>query len=174
MLLSRHLRRIGDLVGGTVVIQERRVVLPREPLILERIQPLDHEEFNRFVPSAHVLVLIDQFLGRRFVLTHRRGHEIARPLAVALARRLEYRGDPKLVTRYPMAFLARVYVTFLRRDDDESNERGRQPERAARTGRFQAAVNSDSAPAATRILPATEQATGGSGWELIGDDEIHE
>ena len=33
-------------------------------------------------------------------------------LARVLAQRLNFSGDPHLVDRYPMAFLARVYATF--------------------------------------------------------------
>ena len=36
-------------------------------------------------------------------------------------------GDRALVERYPMAFLARVYVTFLRRDDEEEETRQSLP-----------------------------------------------
>jgi hypothetical protein len=48
-------------------------------------------------------------------------------LARALAKKLAFSGDPQLVDRYPMAFLARVYATFyqVREDDleDDTEER---------------------------------------------------
>ena len=119
MLCSRRFQRLGDLVARTVVIQERRVSLPREPIILEKVQPLPREELGGFVPDQRTLSLIDQFLGRRYVLTLQRGHVLASVLARPLADRLNYRGDPTLVDRYPMAFLARVYVTFVRREDED-------------------------------------------------------
>jgi uncharacterized RDD family membrane protein YckC len=121
MLLSRRFQRLGDLAARTVVIQERQIVLPREPVILEKIQPLSRDDLGSYVPPERTLALIDEFLGRRHVLTHERGHALAAVLARALASRLEYRGDGKLVESYPMAFLARVYVTFLQ--DGEREER---------------------------------------------------
>jgi uncharacterized RDD family membrane protein YckC len=119
MVLSRHLQRVGDLAAGTVVISERHVSLPREPVIIARIQPLERGEINRWRPDARTLSLIDDFLTRRHVLTHERGHAISAELAQSLGRKLEYRGDPFQLRDYPMSFLARVYVTFARRDDDE-------------------------------------------------------
>ncbi|HEX6984601.1 MAG TPA: RDD family protein [Planctomycetaceae bacterium] len=128
MLLSPRFKRLGDLLARTVVVCERGVVLPREPVILERIDPLPREEVPGPPPPPRTLTLIDQFLGRRHAVSIPRGHEIARPLARSLARRLRYAGDPSLVEKYPMAFLARVYVTFLRRDEeDESDRADRSP-----------------------------------------------
>ncbi len=121
MICNREFRRLGDLVAQTVVIQERRVVLPREPVIVEKIQPLDRDDINSFRPSREVLSLIDEFLGRRKVLSHDRGHTMARVLSQALANKLHYMGDRKQVDAYPMAFLARVYVTFIRREDENED-----------------------------------------------------
>lgn len=118
-LLTRHFQRLGDLAARTVVITERHVVLPREPVILEKIEPLSRDDIGTYVPGDRVLSLIDEFLGRRHVLTHERGHALAAILASRLAERLNYQGDARLVQQYPMAFLARVYVTYLRRDEDE-------------------------------------------------------
>lgn len=119
MLLSRNLERMGDLVAETVVIQERRMRAPREPVILEKIQPLPRDEINRYQPDETLLSLIDEFLGRRHVLTHERGHALAAVLAPTLAERLQYRGDRRQVDSYPMAFLARVHVTFSKRRPEE-------------------------------------------------------
>ena len=119
MLLNRRFKRLGDLMARTVVICERNVVLPREPVIIEKIDPLPREEVPGPAPSPNTLALIDAFLGRRHAVSIPRGHEIARPLAVVLAKRLRYTGDPAIVEKYPMAFLARVYVTFLRRDEEQ-------------------------------------------------------
>jgi uncharacterized RDD family membrane protein YckC len=120
MALSPKLQRLGDLAARTVVIHERRTQLPRDPVIYDHIQPLAAEDINAFVPRSDTLALIDQYLGRRSVLTYRRGHDLASDLALALARRLDYRGDLAAVREYPMAFLARVYVTFALRRDEES------------------------------------------------------
>ncbi len=123
MLLSPRFKRLGDLVARTVVICERSVVLPREPVIIEKIDPLPREEVPGPPPPARTLALIDAFLGRRHAVSIPRGHDIARPLAAALARRLRYAGNPAFVEAYPMAFLARVYVTFLRRDEEDEEAR---------------------------------------------------
>jgi len=122
MLLTKNFQRVGDLLAGTVVITERRVVLPREPVIVERIEPISREELGTHIPSEQTLTAIDEFLGRRYVLTHERGHQLASVLAGPLANRLGFRGDQSLVEEYPMAFLARVYVTFRQTREDESVE----------------------------------------------------
>lgn len=120
MLLTKRFQRLGDLVARTVVVEERQVELPREPIILEKIRPLPREELGSYAPRERTLSIIEQFLGRRHVLSHERGHALAWPLAQALSERLNYTGDRSLVEEYPMAFLARVYVTLLRRDEEES------------------------------------------------------
>jgi len=132
MLLFPRFKRLGDLVGRTVVICERSVVLPREPVIIEKIDPLPRDEVPGPAPPPQTLALIDAFLGRRHAVSIPRGHEIARPLAAALARRLRYGGDPVLAEKYPMAFLARVYVTFLRRDEEEDEPNFRRAGFASR------------------------------------------
>lgn len=122
MLLTRRFQRLGDLVAGTVVIQERSMTMPRKPVILNKIQPLDKNEINSFVPRGEVLSLIDEYMGRRHVLTYERGHALAGILAKSLAQRLNYSGDPQKVDQYPMAFLASVYKTFSFSDQQEEDE----------------------------------------------------
>jgi hypothetical protein len=123
MLAAGRFRRLGDLVARTVVIEERRVRVPREPVILEKIEPLSRTELGGYVPAGQTLALIEEFLGRRHVLTYRRGHAMAYVLAKVLAERLNFSGDPQLVQRYPMAFLARVFATFHQTVEDEELER---------------------------------------------------
>lgn len=120
MLVAGRFRRLGDLVARTVVIEERHVSVPREPVILEKIDPLSRTDLGGCVPSGQTLAVIEEFLSRRHVLTHRRGHAMAYILARPLAKRLNFAGDLQLVDRYPMAFLARVYATFHRAHDDEA------------------------------------------------------
>lgn len=112
MICSRRLQRLGDLAARTVVIQERRMELPREPVIFGRIEPLARADLNSYTPRSRTLSLIDRYLGRRSVLLHARGHALAAPLADALATRLNYMADADRVREYPMSFLAQVYVTF--------------------------------------------------------------
>ncbi|WP_417385281.1 RDD family protein [Gimesia sp.] len=122
MLLTRRFQRLGDLLAGTVVIQERTLALPRKPIILNKIKPLDKNEIGSFLPRDEVLSLIDEFIGRRHVLTYERGHALAAQLAQQLAKRLHYTGDEKKVSQYPMAFLASVYKTFSFSQDQEEQE----------------------------------------------------
>jgi uncharacterized RDD family membrane protein YckC len=133
MLAAGKFRRLGDLVARTVVIEERRVSVPREPIILEKIEPLPRTDLGGYVPQGQTLALIEQFLSRRHVLTYRRGHAMAYVLARALAKRLSFSGDPHLVDRYPMAFLARVYATFhqVHEDEDEDDRQAAGRERPA-------------------------------------------
>ena len=132
MIVAGKFRRLGDLVARTVVIEERRVTVPREPVILEKIEPLSRTDLGGFVPSGQTLVLIEQFLSRRHVLTYRRGHAMAYGLARPLAQRLSFAGDPQLVDRYPMAFLARVFATFHQTQEEEDLEDGREAEAGRR------------------------------------------
>jgi uncharacterized RDD family membrane protein YckC len=118
MMISGRFRRLGDLVARTIVVAERRPSVPRMPLILERIQPLPRAEISGSIPAARTLTLIEKFLSRRHVLTHRRGHAMALVLARVLAKKLRYSGDRQLVEEYPMAFLARLYVTFYRSPEE--------------------------------------------------------
>jgi uncharacterized RDD family membrane protein YckC len=135
MLIAGRFRRLGDLVARTLVIEERRIRVPTEPIILERIEPLPRGELGGYIPSGRTLTLIEQYLGRRNVLAYRRGHDLAHVLARVLATKLRYTGDRKLVDEYPMAFLARVYATFYRvrqGDDIESCEQTRIHRQAGR------------------------------------------
>ncbi len=122
MLLTRRFQRLGDLVASTVVIQERTLTLPRKPVILDKIKPLNKNEIGSFLPRDEILSLIDEFIGRRHVLTYERGHALAAILANNLAERLNYSGDPEKVSQYPMAFLAAVYKTFSFSQEAEEQE----------------------------------------------------
>ena len=133
MLIAGQFRRLGDIVARTVVIEERRVRVPREPIILEKIEPLPRTDLGGYVPAGQTLALIEEYLGRRYVLTYQRGHALAQVLAQALARKLNVTGDPQLVEKFPMAFLARVYATFHRtREVEEMEELREEPVRRAR------------------------------------------
>ena len=134
MLLAGRSRRLGDLVARTIVVEERLVTIPHEPIILERIQPLSRGEFSGYIPAARTMSLIEQFLSRRHVLTHRRGHEMALALARVLAKKLHYAGDLRQMEQYPMAFLARVYATFHRVHEEGLDSSGVPVSPAGRSG----------------------------------------
>lgn len=131
MLLSPRLQRLGDLAARTVVVHEKRPELPRPPIILDRIDPIPRDELGSRLPRPATLALIDEFLARRSVLSYERGHALAGPFAAALARSLGYTGDPQLVAKYPMAFLARVHVTFARQREADAEDEAR-PRRRSR------------------------------------------
>lgn len=120
MLLTKDFQRLGDLFASTVVVSERVARLPSEPVIVERIASLKRDQIGSYVPGRDTLALIDEFLGRRAPsrIPPERGHEIVAKLAKALAAKLQYQGDRKRLENYPMAFLAEVYVTFARKEDE--------------------------------------------------------
>jgi len=124
-------QRIGDLFAGTLVIRTAPATVPKQPVILDKIAPLDRALISGPKPPRTALATVDEYLARRGVLDHERGHQLALPLALAVARRLRYGGDPQGVRVYPMAFLARVWATYLR-PEDEVNEAPVPPRRAAR------------------------------------------
>ncbi|QDU81913.1 RDD family protein [Polystyrenella longa] len=128
MFCSRKFQRLGDLTAGTVVITERRVRLPREPVILEKIDPLPLNLLNQYKPDEQMLAVIGDFLSRRIAIDYKRGHELSRPLAHELARKFQFRGDPELVRKFPMAFIARVYVTFIPNEQNQAEEVAATPE----------------------------------------------
>ncbi len=123
MTLTPRLQRLGDLAARTVVVHEQRTVLPRDPVIYQHIERLPADQINAFTPPVSTLAVIDEFLSRRKVLTHARGHQLARELATRIALRLDYRGERAQVDDFPMAFLARVYVTFAAPRDDDVGEK---------------------------------------------------
>lgn len=118
MLVCGKFRRLGDIVAQTIVIEERRVKVPREPIILEKISPLSMNEIGGWTPPASTMSVIEEFLSRRGVLSYQRGHGMAIGLARAIATKLDFRGPKESVEEYPMAFLAKVYATFHRVDDE--------------------------------------------------------
>ena len=128
VVLTERSQRLGDLLAGTLVIHERPIPVPREPVILEKIDPLPAGDAPGTPPSRRTLATVEEFLARRHVLPHARGHALAAPLARALARRVRYRGDATLLNDYPMAFLARLWVSMNRDDDPLSRD---QRERSA-------------------------------------------
>lgn len=118
LLLSPRFQRLGDYLAGTIVVHERVSPMPREPVILEKIEPLPREDIRGQPPTPRTLALIDEFFGRRHTLSIAHGHRLAKGLAVALSDQLRYAGDQNAVRAYPMAFLARVHVTFHGRQQD--------------------------------------------------------
>jgi uncharacterized RDD family membrane protein YckC len=133
MLVTGNFRRLGDLAGQTIVVQERRVTVPREPVILSKIEPLPRLDLGRWIPPITTLALIEEFLERRLVLDYGRGHAMCRDLARVLSQRLEYKGSKELVERYPMAFVARVYATF---HPVEAGDDWRETEPSATAGKI--------------------------------------
>eukprot|EP00913_Durusdinium_trenchii_P008831 g8297.t1 len=109
MMLSKKLQRVGDIVARTVVITDRAVVLPREPIILERIQPLPRTDIGSFVPGPRMLAKIEEFLGRRHCLTHERGHALASFIAALAFLAI---GFPRLLREYVWYFVTASVLFF--------------------------------------------------------------
>ncbi len=122
MTLSPRFQRLGDLVAGTVVISERHSRLSKEAVIISKIDPLSREEIGPRIPDAETLALIDEFLSRREELSYDRGHRLCANFAWNLAGDLDFQGDHYQLQEYPMSFLARVYVTFARSEEEPSPE----------------------------------------------------
>ncbi|MCA9114789.1 MAG: RDD family protein [Planctomycetaceae bacterium] len=118
MVCTRRMQRVGDVLARTMVIHEGHAEQPKVPPILSRISPLSSEVIGSWRPAPRTLALIDEFLSRRHVLSHKRGHALAAVLARDLALRLNYRGDLERVQRFPMGFLASVSVTFGSEKDE--------------------------------------------------------
>ncbi len=126
MVLSSRFQRLGDMAAGTVVISERDTRLIREADIISTIEPLSRREIGRRVPSDKTLGLIDEFLSRREELTHERGHQMCADFALALAEYLDFQGDSYQLRDYPMSFLARVYVTYARTNEEKTSSSNNQ------------------------------------------------
>lgn len=129
--LSPRGQRIGDLFAGAVVIRTVPAAVPKQPVILEKISPIDRALIAGPRPPRGTLAVVDEYLARRSVLDHDRGHQLALPLALAIARRLKYAGDPDDVRVYPMAFLARVWATYLRPEPDGAEDPPTLPPRTS-------------------------------------------
>ncbi|NNJ27297.1 RDD family protein [Alienimonas chondri] len=140
--LSPRGQRIGDLFAGTVVIRTAPATVPKQPVILDKIAPIDRALINGPKPPRSTLATVDEYLARRGVLDHERGHQLALPLALAVARRLKYGGDPDGVRVYPMAFLARIWATYLRPEDEGEETVAPRNGRMARNDRTKRAERS--------------------------------
>lgn len=88
MFLDRKLRRLGDLVAGTVVVVEQRGKVLGS-LVIE--PPVSDEERqalpSRVALTADEVAIIESFLRRRADLTADRAEELARQLGPSLSER---------------------------------------------------------------------------------------
>lgn len=104
MLLTRHGQRLGDLVGGTLVVRERRQALPAvptaPPLTPERAAYLAALAGPARSLSDADLEPIRAFLARRARFAPRRRTALARTLADSYATRLgQVAPDPEAFLR---------------------------------------------------------------------------
>lgn len=123
MALSKRFQRIGDLVGGTLVVQVDRAKVANANVLWPPPQPWEISALPSDVAlDADERAAIELFLRRRGALGHAREHELASMIAAPLAQRLGWNG-PVLD---PVRTLALLY------------------DRAANTGRGDAPVSSRS------------------------------
>lgn len=107
---NRRSQRVGDLVAGTMVVQEKRPRIRKTlPKFLEYL-PFEKDEVRQsYRPGPRTLEVIEGFCWRREELSPARAEEIAKILAVPLAERLGYEGA---VEQDPLGFLMRTLVTY--------------------------------------------------------------
>ena len=123
MALTKRMQRLGDLVFDTMVIDETREFITRNPEITHGIQPISRNEcVGRYhIPERTLAVIERLFEGDRLIADGRR-EEIARALSTALQKRLGYiepEPDPANPNQYfarnafkHTLFLKRVLKTF--------------------------------------------------------------
>jgi uncharacterized RDD family membrane protein YckC len=111
IFLTKRQQRLGDLVAGTLVIHERKVEAPagsisgsriltadffaQTPrLELKRTSGLPPDQINRL--SGTDLGIIETFLGRRLDLPLEASNQLAKRLAVEMARKMGHTLDPSV------------------------------------------------------------------------------
>lgn len=92
MFLSAREKRLGDIVGGTIVVKEPPAAFPVPPPVTPR--PASPREDSRLTSivrhlSTAEIELIGEFLERRFSLEREARNRLGRQLADKLARRLD-------------------------------------------------------------------------------------
>lgn len=88
MLIDDRLRRLGDLVAGTVVVVESRSHVLRKLLIDPPITDEERRELPARVDmSRDEIALVEEFLRRRRTLSAERAEELARLFGPTLAQR---------------------------------------------------------------------------------------
>ena len=113
MLLDPRLRRLGDLVGGTIVVQENRAQL-REIVAIE--PPLTEQE-RAGLPlhlelSSHERRVLEDFVRRRRRLGRARAEELAEMFAPILKERTSLHAETS------ERLLVLAYAALVRRRDE--------------------------------------------------------
>ncbi|MEM9702205.1 MAG: RDD family protein, partial [Planctomycetota bacterium] len=70
--LTPRRQRVGDLFAGTVVVRTQPARVPKQPVILDKISPIDRSLIAGPKPPRSTLAVVDEYLGRRGVLDHER------------------------------------------------------------------------------------------------------
>lgn len=131
MLCNRRMQRLGDLVFDTMVIDESREWISRAAGLTSGVDLIPRSECSgRFsIPERTLSVIERLFEGDRIISDGRR-EEIARPLSLALHKRLGYEElgpDPTnphiFFTQVPNRhshFLRRILKTFSDEPEDQA------------------------------------------------------
>lgn len=126
MALSKRFQRLGDLVAGTLVVQNERAKVAAPNVLWPPPQPWEVAAVPRDVAlDADERAAIELFLRRRGALGHAREHELASMIAVPLAARHGWQG-PVLD---PVRTLALLYdrATNVGRTDAPPSSRSLPP-----------------------------------------------
>lgn len=123
-LTSPRMQRVGDLVAGTIVVREKRQSLRERLPALDTVAPISLGELRHsYRPTERTLDVIDALFRREDRFSRERVNEIARVLAVPLARGLGYVDERHEVVQQPRRFLLRVLRTFQEPEDAVGLER---------------------------------------------------
>ncbi len=107
--ISSRFQRIGDLVAGTVVVNESGFSPPGLDSFQDpRIPQLAELIPANFVPSARLTKAIASFVGRRTTLMPQRANEIAKHVAEPLLEQFQLQKD----THYDLFLCALYYKIF--------------------------------------------------------------
>lgn len=136
MLSNRRMQRLGDLIFDTMVIDESRERISRTAGLTAGVEPLARSECRgRYHVPERTLAVIERLFESDRLVSDGRREEIARPLSLALQKRLGFEEggpDPRnpyvffqQVPQRHSVFLKRVLKTFV----DEPAAAGRSAER---------------------------------------------
>jgi uncharacterized RDD family membrane protein YckC len=92
MLSTRRLQRLGDLCFDTMVIQESRAPGGRSAGITAGVEPLARSECTRrFHVPDRTIAIIERLFNSDRIISDARREELAKPLSLAIRKRLGWR-----------------------------------------------------------------------------------
>ncbi|MEM7783003.1 MAG: RDD family protein [Planctomycetota bacterium] len=120
MTISPRFQRIGDLIAGTVVVDETKLRKPNLAVVQEdQVQRLAEKIPGDFVVSSTLGKVIAEYVDQRRYLAHQRASEIAGHLAIPLIDQLGL--PPK--TDYDLLICAIYYRTYFAREEENPDSK---------------------------------------------------